>query len=136
LDIRPAAVAWFLGVTLLIGASVRGYRAWVGPEELPLQIVREPESAVAQLVDSIATARQQRVHRPIALNSSTAAEFERLPGIGPVLARNIVEDRARNGRFRTLDDLTRVSGIGPKRLAAIRDQCVLDSMDSVHSGAR
>lgn len=126
-DIRPAAVAWFLGVTLLAGVGIRGYRAWQGESELPQQIVREPRSESAALFDSIAESRRARLQRPVNINTASAAEFERLRGIGPVLAQSIVEDRARHGQFRSLDELTRVSGIGPKRLEAIRDQCVLDS---------
>jgi competence protein ComEA len=47
-------------------------------------------------------------------------ELERLPGIGPVLARRIVEDRGRNGQYRRLEDLLRVKGIGPKKLKKLR----------------
>jgi competence protein ComEA len=57
----------------------------------------------------------------IDLNRATAAELETLPGIGPSTARAIVEDRDRNGPFATVDDLDRVSGIGPSKLAALRD---------------
>lgn len=48
---------------------------------------------------------------PIDPNTATAAELDRLPGVGPALAGRILEERAR-GPFRTLEDLTRVPGIG------------------------
>lgn len=48
---------------------------------------------------------------PIDPNTATAAELDRLPGVGPALAARIVEERER-GPFRTLEDLTRVPGIG------------------------
>lgn len=48
------------------------------------------------------------------VNTATAAELERLPGIGPVLARRIVEHREASGLFRRLEDLREVKGIGPK----------------------
>jgi competence protein ComEA len=54
------------------------------------------------------------------LNRATTAEFERLPGIGPVLAKTVWEDRERRGPFRTVDDLKRVKGIGGKRLDRLR----------------
>lgn len=47
------------------------------------------------------------------LNRAGAAELESLPGIGPALAARIVADRDANGPFRSVDDLTRVSGVGP-----------------------
>jgi competence protein ComEA len=50
------------------------------------------------------------------VNTATTAELESLPGIGPVIARRIVEGRP----YRSVDDLDRVKGIGPKRLAEIR----------------
>ena len=58
----------------------------------------------------------------------TAAEFESLDGIGPVLAGRMVAYRELHGAYRSVDDLTAVSGIGPKRLAAIRARCYVDSL--------
>ena len=48
------------------------------------------------------------------VNTATAADLERLPGVGPVLARRIVEFREAKGLFRRLEDLQEVQGIGPK----------------------
>lgn len=47
------------------------------------------------------------------LDRADAASMERLPRIGPALARRILEDRQRNGAFGGLDGLQRVRGIGP-----------------------
>jgi competence protein ComEA len=54
------------------------------------------------------------------INRADAAELELLPGIGPALAQRIVEHRARHGRFRRIDDLVAVKGIGPRTLERIR----------------
>lgn len=56
----------------------------------------------------------------VSLNRATAAELERLPGIGPARARAIVEDRHRRGPFASVDQLVRVPGIGPAVVARIR----------------
>jgi competence protein ComEA len=48
------------------------------------------------------------------VNTATAADLERLPGVGPVLARRIVEFREAKGLFRRIEDLQEVQGIGPK----------------------
>ncbi len=47
------------------------------------------------------------------VESATAAEIEALPGIGPSLARRIVEDRRVHGPFGSLAGLQRVRGVGP-----------------------
>jgi competence protein ComEA len=53
------------------------------------------------------------------VNSADAGALEALPGIGPVLAERIVADRAANGPFVTIEDLGRVSGIGPSLVARL-----------------
>ena len=57
----------------------------------------------------------------IQVNTADAAELDQLPGIGPVLARSIVEYRERYGPFSDPEDLLNVPGIGSAKLAAIRD---------------
>jgi competence ComEA-like helix-hairpin-helix protein len=47
------------------------------------------------------------------VNVATPQELERLPRVGPALAKRIVEWRERHGPFGTLDDLRHVRGIGP-----------------------
>jgi competence ComEA-like helix-hairpin-helix protein len=58
----------------------------------------------------------------IAINRASAGDLEALPGIGPALARRIVEEREKSGPFRSPRDLLRVKGIGPKKQAAIQDR--------------
>lgn len=55
------------------------------------------------------------------LNTADQAALEELPGIGPALAKRIVAWREDNGRFRTVDDLLAVPGIGEKVLEGLRD---------------
>lgn len=56
----------------------------------------------------------------IDVDRATAAEIDRLPRVGPVLAARIIADRDSLGPFGSLEGLTRVKGIGPalaRRLA-------------------
>jgi competence ComEA-like helix-hairpin-helix protein len=53
------------------------------------------------------------------LNRADTLALRDLPGVGPALARRILEARSR-GPFRTVDDLLRVRGIGPATLARLR----------------
>jgi len=54
------------------------------------------------------------------VNEADWPELTQLPGIGPTLARRIIESRQTEGPFRSHDDLLRVRGIGPKTLEQIR----------------
>jgi competence protein ComEA len=54
------------------------------------------------------------------LNRAGPAELETLPGVGPALARRIVEARSARGGFRSPDDLLEVRGIGPATLGRLR----------------
>lgn len=57
---------------------------------------------------------------PIDVNTASALALEAIPGVGASRARAIVEERARGGPFRTVEDLDRVPGIGPATVEALR----------------
>ncbi|HEY46629.1 MAG: hypothetical protein AMJ88_10920 [Anaerolineae bacterium SM23_ 63] len=57
----------------------------------------------------------------ININTAAAAKLETLPGIGPSLAKKIVEYRETHGPFLKIEDLLNVSGIGPSKFESIRD---------------
>jgi competence protein ComEA len=54
------------------------------------------------------------------LNTADATALETLDGIGPALAQRILTYRSAHGGFRTVNDLQNVTGIGPKKFAAIK----------------
>ena len=55
------------------------------------------------------------------LGSATVEQLDEIDGIGPTLAERIVEYRAENGGFSSLDELQDVDGIGEKRLETLRE---------------
>ncbi len=59
---------------------------------------------------------------PLNLNSATADQLATLDGIGPAMAAKIIAYRQAQGGFGSVDELDQVPGIGPKRLAALRDR--------------
>ncbi|WP_442809762.1 helix-hairpin-helix domain-containing protein [Streptomyces sp. SR27] len=54
---------------------------------------------------------------PLSLNTATAEQLDTLPGVGPVLARHIVDHRTEHGGFRSVGELREVNGIGERRFA-------------------
>lgn len=75
--------------------------------------------------DSVSEERERR-SRPLAEgetldpNVAGAEELDRLPGVGASKALRIVREREENGPFASVDDLARVSGLGPKSVDRLR----------------
>ncbi|MCL2085167.1 MAG: helix-hairpin-helix domain-containing protein [Oscillospiraceae bacterium] len=59
------------------------------------------------------------------INTAGIEELQRLPGIGPALAQRIIDERDKRGPYETVDELTRVSGIGEKTVEKLRDGAVV-----------
>ncbi len=78
------------------------------------------DSALA-VAESAYTVQRRRAAPPargerIDPNTANEAELDRLPGVGPALARAIVDSRREGGAFRNLGDLERVPGLGSNRI--------------------
>jgi competence protein ComEA len=58
---------------------------------------------------------------PLNLNTATAEQLDTLDGVGPATAQKILDYRKAHNGFGSVDELDQVPGIGPKRLAALRD---------------
>ena len=57
---------------------------------------------------------------PININTATAEELDRLPGIGPSIAQAILDYRTQNGPFKTIEGINEVKGIGDALFAKIK----------------
>ena len=66
------------------------------------------------------------------INSASEAQLDLLPGVGPQLARRIVEHRQRHGPFDAIERVTDVSGIGPRTLQRMRPHVVVEVMRASH----
>ena len=104
-----------LGLTaaLLIGAAVNLVERYSG-RDLPDFHVQKGAVAVPDRPGKTESVEQHT--GPIDLNRASAGQLTRLPGIGPKIARRIVDDRNQRGPFKSVDDLSRVKGIGKKTL--------------------
>ena len=64
---------------------------------------------------------EQRVAAKVNVNTATVDQLDSVPGVGPATARAIVSYRTRKGPFAKVDDLLNIDGIGPKKLATIKE---------------
>jgi competence protein ComEA len=92
-------------VAALIGADGTSV-ALAGPSLVPSRPSRPPPAARPSPPPGLSG--------KLNLNTATAAELERLPGVGPTKARRVLEFRGAHGPFRRVMDLRRVKGFGKK----------------------
>lgn len=62
----------------------------------------------------------------ININSAGQSDLEKLPNIGPVMAKKIINFRNSSGGFRQVEDLMKVKGIGNKKFNKLRDHVFVD----------
>lgn len=55
------------------------------------------------------------------INTATQTELESLPGIGPSIATKIIEYRKENGKFKNIEEIKKVNGIGENKYKKIRE---------------
>lgn len=55
------------------------------------------------------------------INTATAEELDKIPGIGPAKAQAIVDYRTQNGKFKTIEDIQKVKGIKEGVFSKIKD---------------
>ncbi|KKQ90007.1 MAG: Competence protein ComEA helix-hairpin-helix repeat protein [Berkelbacteria bacterium GW2011_GWA2_38_9] len=67
------------------------------------------------------SASTQTVSSKININTSSAAELDKLPGIGPTYAQRIIDYRDAHGGFKSISEIQNVKGIGPKTFEKLKD---------------
>lgn len=119
--IKAAMLAGTVAAVLWIG--------WpAGQEQPPGPEPKEPARAEVAVPTTVAVSAVPAPAREVAkagsskldLNRASAADLEGLPGVGPVLARRVMDWRAAHGPFRSVEQLTEVKGIGPRKLERLR----------------
>ena len=88
------------------------FGALLGPAESPAGPLH---ASVAQEAP-----KQAAASTLVNLNTATPDQLENLPGIGPAMARRIVEHREKTGPFAKIEDLMQVKGIGEKAFLRLR----------------
>lgn len=117
--------AKWAAVAVLGAASIFGMAYSVLTRRALRPVSRPSEAASAEISPeprhrAPSPAPTQPVARKVDLNTATAAQLELLPGIGPALAKRILDHRASTGPFRSIEQLREVKGIGERTLERLR----------------
>ncbi|MFC1480775.1 ComEA family DNA-binding protein [Candidatus Neomarinimicrobiota bacterium] len=83
-----------------------------------------------------AEAGQYYRSKSIDINKANLSQLTEVKGIGPVLAKKIIDYRKKNGYFRTLTELQNISGIGPKLIRQWDSIFVIASDDTINQKGR
>lgn len=81
----------------------------------------EGTASVNSAESSAISASQASRTQCVNLNTATAEQLERLPGIGEVTARKIIEYRVQNGPFRRPEEVIIIEGFSERKYRAIAD---------------
>lgn len=114
-----------LSITLLFCTFLVGFLLGRNFNRSQVTVSAPLSTAPSVTEDTTPSKATESVSFPLDINTATVEEFSALPGIGPVLARRIVDFRTQNGLFASISDLSRVEGIGEKRLEAILDYLIV-----------
>jgi len=94
---------------------------------LPEITAAAQQTAMDDTAPQTETVRQSDAQPTVVnLNTASAETLTELPGIGEVLAQRIVAYREANGSFDSVEELLNVSGIGEKKLEAIRTRVTVE----------
>jgi competence protein ComEA len=61
----------------------------------------------------------------ININTATVDQLQTLPGVGPSLARSILEYRQKVGKFKKIEEILNIKGMGEKKFQRIKDRLVV-----------
>jgi competence protein ComEA len=69
---------------------------------------------------SLSSATKKPSTQPVNINTADSTQLQLVPGIGPSTAEKILQMRKSYGSFKSVNELTAIRGIGPKRLEKMR----------------
>ncbi len=124
---KEKTVIFILMSTLFIGTGIDVYKYWGHETDQPLdaQAMNGFEKDILAVIaeDTLKEKRSGSSSLEafwIDINTAMKPDFEKLPHVGPVLSQKIIDYRNTVGRFKTVDDLLNVKGIGKVRLAQLK----------------
>ena len=95
-----------------------------------VQITVPEKSPQGTAVQGAAAGAQAGTAKPLPegmvnINTADEKELDKLPGVGPAMAKRIVEYRTENGAFQAPEEIKRVKGIGDAKYAKMKDKIAL-----------
>jgi len=115
-DVQQQGEQWRLveksNPTLVAQANAAPLSSSLEPSAPPVTASAVPSSSAAPAPEP----KQNPTEQKIILNTATAEELQKLPGVGQKRAQAIIDLRSRLKGFKRLTDLLRVRGIGPRSL--------------------
>jgi competence protein ComEA len=75
-------------------------------------------SSISVLAQKSSPASTEKIN----LNSATLEQLQTLPGIGPAIAKSIIDHRTKVGKFSRIEEIINVKGIGEKKFQKIKDR--------------
>jgi competence ComEA-like helix-hairpin-helix protein len=97
------------------------------PVEIPEWISKAAESPVGEpWTPPQEAAPEEHAEPQVNLNTSGLVDLESLPGIGFIMAQNILNYREEHGQFKSIEDLANVPGVTPELVGEIRDRLTVE----------
>ena len=129
-----AGIIIFLGFGLIVGGTAKIFHIDKSAEQYNFSESDSFFSAASSKIDSVIAAEEDTLKKsaasglkvktsvsfPIDLNQASIDELVALPGVGKVTAQKILNYRNANGKFRSVEDLLKVKGIGSKKFVKIK----------------
>ncbi len=126
MDRESAQIKFLMGVTLLLAALIVVYNAFYIPDAVSFTQISTDGSQSEELESGQTEKEEEKNPGKVPINRADETELDTLPGIGPALAKAIVEYREENGGFSSLEELMEVPGIGEKKFAELKDLISLE----------
>ena len=149
MDDETLQVRYLIVIAAVLCALIIGYNAFYVPEVsipditvmtdassadetyIPKAVSRAPAASIPdeskQPEKAVGTASTaEALHGKININTATARQMsDGLDGIGDVMAKRIVDYREKNGKFKSIEEIKNVSGIGDKTFAKLKDHIIV-----------
>ncbi len=115
----------FLSLVLMAGVAVKAYKVYIVPPSAPNFNYSVSDSiftarSLSLTHDSLAADSGTVSAKKININSASKTELMLLPGIGETMAERIMLHRDEKGKFKTINELRTIKGIGEKKFEKLK----------------